>query len=807
LIPDTRKGSDCQRIDISLFDLPFDHFERHALTRAVVGLVREHSGRPSLRVLDVGGAAASLARFLPEDEVLAIDPEDAPGRGYLRGLGTQLPFRDAAFDVVTCHDTLEHVPADCRRAFLREMVRVASRFVIVNGPFLDPRVEAAEALVMQVARDTLGDTSATVRFLNEHEYHGLPPLPETRRQLQEDGGLPSIVVPSGALDRWLANMLMKHHLAVLARHEVQAHEFDRQSNSTYEPVAEAEPTYRHAILVSRTGDRRLMELLEQKLNVPAAQPRGEAGALALPFAVASQAVARFSRLAEEQLGRKDEHAQRLEVRLREAEAAAARLQDALAEKDAILSEQEDLLAEQLTALDDVTQQLNAIRWSFGYRLLEAQRGLLRRLFPPGSWRGLPYRAARRALRFAVRAPRRFASLSRKAARARQRYGTPALVGKSIGHLAGRGRGAVDPVKYALSVDWQPGQTRQPAALPALDLDSPTVNWVIPTFGEGGGLRTIFRFVQFLEGHGFRQRVYEMPVGRPPRSSREELRALIRRSFGLSLRDVYLDFEEMQPSDITFATSWHTAYPVLKFDATRKKCYFVQDFEPFFAPVGTESALAENTYRFGFHGVTAGRWLREKLAADYGMTCDYFDLAVDRRVYFPKEMGARRKLFFYARPATPRRGFELGVKALEIFHARNRGYEIVVAGGDVDGGTFPFPVTNVGYVSEEKLNDLYNQSAAALVISLTNCSLLPLEIMATGCPVVTTIGDNNEKVLPPDSAILATPSPQHLAQALEEAVKRPARQELIAATEPYSWEEQGEKVAALLKRLLADSPEG
>ncbi|MDO8615950.1 MAG: methyltransferase domain-containing protein [Dehalococcoidia bacterium] len=804
MIPDTRADSAHHRIDRSLFDLPFDHFERHALTRAVVDLVREHSGRPALRVLDVGGAAASLARFLPEDDVLAIDPEDSAGQGYMRGVGTQLPFRDGAFDVVTCHDTLEHVPADCREAFIREMVRVASRFVIVNGPFLDPRVEAAEALVMQVARDTLGDSSATVRFLNEHLYHGLPPLEETRRQMGE-GGLRSIVVPSGALDRWLANMLMKHHLSVLAGHEVQAHAFDRWSNSAYQPVAEPEPTYRHAILMSRTGDSRLMELLAKKLNAPAERPHAEEGAIGLPFEVASRAVSRFSRLAEEQLERKDALIERLEARLREVDATVARLQDTLADKDAILGEQEDLLAEREVALDDVAQQLDAIRWSFGYRVLEAQRRALRWLFPPGSWRGMPYRAVRRAVRLAARAPRRFVSLSRKAMRARQRYGTPALVGKSIGHLAGRAHGAIDPVKYALSVDWQPGATRQPAALPALNLDHPTVNWVIPTFGEGGGLRTIFRFVAFLEGHGFRQRIYEMPVGRPARRSREELRSLIRRSFGLSLRDVFLDFEEMEPSDITFATSWHTAYPVLKFEATRKKCYFVQDFEPFFAPVGTESALTENTYRFGFHGVTAGRWLCDKLSADYGMTCDYFDLAVDRRVYFPKDMGPRRKLFFYARPATPRRGFELGVKALEIFHSRNRGYQIVVAGGDVGGDPFPFPATNAGYVSEDKLNDLYNQSAAALVISLTNCSLLPLEIMATGCPVVTTIGDNNEKVLPPDSAILAVPSPQHLAQALEDAVKRPARKELIAAAERYSWEEQGEKVAALLKRLLADLP--
>lgn len=466
-----------------------------------------------------------------------------------------------------------------------------------------------------------------------------------------------------------------------------------------------------------------------------------------------------------------------------------------------LSECEDLLAQRRRDLNDAGNEIQAIQGSFGYRLLEGNCGFVRQPLPHNSWRGLPYRAARKALKLAVRVPRRAKSLLRRAGKARQRYGSVGMVTRSIGHFTGRTGKAIDPIRYALAVDWHPSdqEPRRPARRPTGE--EPVVNWIIPTVGEGGGLRTIFRFVELLEAHGFHSRVHEMPVARPPRGSEDELRAIIRRYFGVSIKDVSLDFESMEPADITFATSWHTAYPLAKFNETLLKCYFVQDFEPYFAPVGTESALTENTYRMGFHGITAGRWLSEKLAADYGMECDYFDLSVDTRAYFPKEMGPRRKLFFYARPATPRRGFELGVRALEVFHERNPGYQIVMAGGDVPSGTFSFPVDDVGYVSEERLNDLYNQSAAALVISLTNCSLLPLEIMATGCPVVSTIGDNNEKILPPDSAILAVPSPYHIAAALEEAVKKPFRKELVDAVAGYKWEAQTDKIAAVLWRLI------
>ena len=485
-------------------------------------------------------------------------------------------------------------------------------------------------------------------------------------------------------------------------------------------------------------------------------------------------------------------------------AALAEKDAALAVKDAALAERESLLARSEESLDHVTQELIGIRQSLGYRMLEGYRRPIRWLFPPGSWRSLPYRAMRRTVRLLLDLRRSPRSVIRRALKARRRYGTKALIGKSITHLVSDASQQLDPIRYALAVNWRAHQHPQLITGQPLDIDSPSVNWVIPTLGEGGGHRTIFRFIEHLAERGYRQRIYEMPVGGPPRSG-HELRSLIRQYYGLSMADAYSEFEDMAPSDVTFATSWHTAYPVAKFAETRKKLYFVQDFEPFFAPVGTESVLAENTYRFGFHGITAGRWLCEKLTGDFAMECDYFNLAVDWQTYFPKTVAERKKIVFYARPATPRRGFELGVGALEIFHSRNPGYEIVFVGGDLAEENFGFPMTNVGYVNEQELNELYNVSAAALVVSLTNCSLLPLEIMATGCPVVTTLGDNNELVLPPDSAILAVPSPHHLAEALEDAaVNPPPRERLIEQASQFRWENETAKIEAVLKRLLKDS---
>ncbi len=199
-------------------------------------------------------------------------------------------------------------------------------------------------------------------------------------------------------------------------------------------------------------------------------------------------------------------------------------------------------------------------------------------------------------------------------------------------------------------------------------------------------------------------------------------------------------------DAIFATSWETAYPVFLDASDAKRFYFVQDFEPAFYPVGTESLLAENTYRFGFHGITAGGWLEQKLHDEFGMPTDRFDFAVDHSVYSLTNRSARNEIFFYARPTTARRGFELGIMALERFAQARPDITINLAGWDVSEYDIPFAHNNLAGVEVGRLSDLYNRCAAALVVSATNMSLLPpLELLAAGTAPVVNDAPNNRLV--------------------------------------------------------------
>jgi hypothetical protein len=207
------------------------------------------------------------------------------------------------------------------------------------------------------------------------------------------------------------------------------------------------------------------------------------------------------------------------------------------------------------------------------------------------------------------------------------------------------------------------------------------------------------------------------------------------------------------------------------DTDAKRFYFVQDFEPYFYPIGGLYALAENTYRFGFYGITAGGWLSKKLHADYGMRTTHYDFGADESLYSLTNTGSRKEIFFYARPYTERRGFELGIIALDLFHRMHPDYIINFAGWDVSDYDIPFPYNNLRTLDLDELNGVYNRCAAGLILSFTNMSLLPLEVMKSGMIPVVNDADNNRLVSDNKYIAYSPGDPASLAKTLSEIVSR------------------------------------
>lgn len=337
----------------------------------------------------------------------------------------------------------------------------------------------------------------------------------------------------------------------------------------------------------------------------------------------------------------------------------------------------------------------------------------------------------------------------------------------------------------------------------------TINWYIPPIGKGsGGHLNIFRFMAYLGQQGFINRV--VVVDDESHLSIAQVQAQIQAWFGVHDVKVFYIDHVLPSATFSVATSWQTAYAVRNLAAATHKCYFVQDYEPWFYPAGTEQALAEQTYGFGFQGFTAGSWLARRLADEFAMPTSALGFSYDRALYRVPSAGPRgpgKRVFFYVRPPTARRAFDLGVLVLAELNKRIQGLTVVMAGWNVQHYALPFDCEHAGLCEPSELAALYGSCDAALVLSFSNLSLLPLEIMACGVPVISNRADCTMWLLNDDIAMLAEPSIDGLAKAIAEVLDSPERarqlrQNGLAFTASTDWSKEGLEMAKKLDEIIA-----
>lgn len=338
----------------------------------------------------------------------------------------------------------------------------------------------------------------------------------------------------------------------------------------------------------------------------------------------------------------------------------------------------------------------------------------------------------------------------------------------------------------------------------------TLNWVIPEMGEGsGGHTTIFRFISNLEKRGFHSKIYLFRANRF--FDNKTLRRFVTQAFPIldSRVELFCDVKYMEFAHATFATSWDTAYYVRNFENTISRFYFVQDFEPYFYSHGSEYQFAEATYRFGLRGITAGDWLKDKLREEYGMRADSFRFSYQRDVYFPTDKkDDQKRVFFYARPVTPRRDFELGLLALDEVCKRMPDVEVILAGWDLKDYIIPFKHQSLGVVTMQKLAECYNMCDMCLVISNTNLSLVPLEVMACGSVAICSKGENSSWMVDGENSVLVEYDPVQIADTIEYYFNNPQeldniRKKGLEFVKNTSWEKEADKVKGYILEALKE----
>jgi glycosyltransferase involved in cell wall biosynthesis len=327
-------------------------------------------------------------------------------------------------------------------------------------------------------------------------------------------------------------------------------------------------------------------------------------------------------------------------------------------------------------------------------------------------------------------------------------------------------------------------------------------WFVPDWSNvwGGGHYTLFRFANHFASFGSRNIIYIYNNQRHKDGCKlqEELNSALKNC----KIEVIVDPKLLPKCTGAIATTWQSAYQVKAFEFSKKKFYFMQDYESLFYPSGTASMQANASYTFGFIGIAGGGWLK-KCYESYGGKAQNYLFAADKNIFYPRIEGAVvsvkvERVFFYGRPSTERRCFELGMASLMQIAKKFPDVEIVIAGLDLRVNP-PFKARLLGNMKLEDTGILYRSCDIGIAFSGSNLSYLPVELMASGVPVLSNNGPHVEwhcKHL--ENSYLVDPTPQSVLDGFTEMYNnRHLRQTLVngglKTMEDLDWDGQMSKI--------------
>lgn len=265
-------------------------------------------------------------------------------------------------------------------------------------------------------------------------------------------------------------------------------------------------------------------------------------------------------------------------------------------------------------------------------------------------------------------------------------------------------------------------------------------------------------------------------------------------------------------DIVIATSWDTVSYAKKISGY--KMYFVQDFEPFFYSYGELFLMAKKTYEQGLHMVSLGTWNKEMIeklskpvspieAVDFPYEkSEYPEKKRDFNDYkkknklilavYLKVYGKRLPCIIQFMMQELKECFlvdkiELDVRYFgeaKTFHA--------------SGGT------NYGMLGKQELKKLYHEADFGICASLSNISLVPYEMLASGLPLIEFEDGTFPYFFPKETAILSSLSGKELYKRMKEYIENPVKLQqnmdnAQKAMESLSWKRTGEQFKEIIEK--------
>ena len=342
-------------------------------------------------------------------------------------------------------------------------------------------------------------------------------------------------------------------------------------------------------------------------------------------------------------------------------------------------------------------------------------------------------------------------------------------------------------------------------------DSLAIGMLLPklTAGSGGHAKAI-ALMRGLADLGHRIRLHFTEPS-PDYHSHDA----IRDQFALPASVVISEGEvEFPPLDVLIATFWKTAHLIAKRpDLALVRSYLMQDYEPLFYAMSDDFIGAEQSYSLGLRNISYGPWIKTQIEKRHGASADSIPFFIDQTLFRagPERRNPDKLVVFY-RPEMARRLFALTMQGIELFlKTAERPVEVVMFGSWAEGPV-PFAHTNLRVISPAEMATLFREGAAGIAISSTNPSMVPLEMLACGMPVIDiAYGDNAVNYGGCEGVRLATPTAEGLAEAIAEVMGDEAlRRRMGGAAIRFgralpSEYEVVDRLSSLLTRYVASAP--
>jgi glycosyltransferase involved in cell wall biosynthesis len=250
-------------------------------------------------------------------------------------------------------------------------------------------------------------------------------------------------------------------------------------------------------------------------------------------------------------------------------------------------------------------------------------------------------------------------------------------------------------------------------------------------------------------------------------------AAIRDQFALPASVIISEGEvAFPPLDVLIATFWKTAHLIAeRSDLALVPAYLMQDYEPMFYAMSDDFIGAEQSYSLGLRNISYGPWIKSQIEKRHGASADSIPFFIDQSLFRPgPEQRNPDKLVVFYRPEMARRLFALTMRGIELFLQKTeRAVEVVMFGSWAEGSV-PFEHSNLRVISPPEMAVLFREGAAGIAISSTNPSMVPLEMLACGMPVIDiAYGDNAVNYGGCEGVRLATPTPEGLAEAIADVM--------------------------------------